>query len=257
MKQDIELLRHSLAHVMASAVMNLYPKAKFGVGPSIENGFYYDFELDSSISEEVLEKIENEMKKIISSDLKFEREEMKLKDAIKLFTKLKQDYKVELLKDLEEKGTTKISEDENFGSVDKVSIYRTGEFVDLCRGPHVESTKELKDCAFKLTKLAGAYWRGSEKNKMLTRIYGVAFASQSEMDDYLKLLEEAERRDHRKIGKELDLFSFHEEAPGMPFFHSKGTIIWNKLVEFLTEKMYERNYEINKTPIILNKALWL
>ncbi|HNV96955.1 MAG TPA: threonine--tRNA ligase [bacterium] len=256
MKKDIELLRHSLAHVMASAVLNLYPKAKFGVGPSIENGFYYDFELNSSISEEVLGKIESEMKKIISSDLKFEREEMKLKEAVKLFTKLKQDYKVELLKDLDKHGTTAVTE-ENFGTVDKVSIYKSGEFVDLCRGPHVEKTSELKDCAFKLTKLAGAYWRGSEKNKMLTRIYAVAFSCQKELDEYLKLLEEAEKRDHRKIGKELDLFSFHEEAPGMPFFHSKGSIIWNKLVEFLTEKMYERNYEINKTPIILNKSLWL
>ncbi len=253
----MELLRHSLAHVMASAVLKLYPKSKFGVGPSIENGFYYDIELPSSISEDKLQEIENEMKKIISSDLKFEREEMKLKDAINLFIKLNQDYKVELLKDLDKKGTTKINDEENFGTVEKVSTYKTGEFVDLCRGPHVESTGELKDCAFKLTKLAGAYWRGNEKNKMLTRIYGIAFENQKELDDYLKLLEEAERRDHRKIGKELDLFSFHEEAPGMPFFHSKGTIIWDKLVEFLTEKMHKRNYEINKTPIILNKALWL
>ncbi|HNZ86185.1 MAG TPA: threonine--tRNA ligase [bacterium] len=257
MKKDMELLRHSLAHVMASAVLKLYPKSKFGVGPSIENGFYYDIELPSSISEDKLQEIENEMKKIISSDLKFEREEMKLKDAINLFIKLNQDYKVELLKDLDKKGTTKINDEENFGTVEKVSTYKTGEFVDLCRGPHVESTGELKDCAFKLTKLAGAYWRGNEKNKMLTRIYGIAFENQKELDDYLKLLEEAERRDHRKIGKELDLFSFHEEAPGMPFFHSKGTIIWDKLVEFLTEKMHKRNYEINKTPIILNKALWL
>lgn len=257
MENKIELCRHSLAHVMASAVLKFYPKAKFGVGPNIENGFYYDIDLGSSITEENLGKIESEMKKIISENIKFERDEMKLKDAIKLFTKLKQDYKVELLKDLDKKGTTKITEDENFGTVDKVSIYKTGEFVDLCRGPHVDNTKELKDCAYKLTKLAGAYWRGDEKNKMLTRIYGIAFESSKELDEYLKLLEEAEKRDHRKIGKELDLYSFHEEAPGMPFFHAKGTIIWNKLVEFLTEKMYERNYEINKTPIILNKALWL
>ncbi len=258
MKNDnINLKRHSLAHVMASAVLKLYPASKFGVGPSIKNGFYYDIDLGSPITEEDLVKIEEQMKKIISENIKFERDEMKLKDAIKLFTKLKQDYKVELLKDLDKKGTTKITDDENFGTVDKVSIYKTGEFVDLCRGPHVDNTKELKDCAYKLTKLAGAYWRGSEKNKMLTRIYGIAFENQKELDEYLKLLEEAEKRDHRKIGKELDLYSFHEEAPGMPFFHAKGTIIWNKLVEFLTEKMYERNYEINKTPIILNKALWL
>ncbi len=267
MKQDIELYRHSLAHVMASAVLKLYPKAKFGVGPNIENGFYYDIDLGSTIIEEDLGEIEKEIKKIISSNVKFEKQEMKLKDAIKLFTKLKQDYKVELLKDLEKKGTTKITEEESsfasasadkdFGSVENVTIYKTGEFVDLCRGPHVESTKELEKVAYKLTKIAGAYWRGSEKNKMLTRIYGIAFEGQKELDEYLKLLEEAEKRDHRKIGKELDLFSFQEEAPGMPFFHAKGTIIWNKLVEFLTEKMYERNYEINKTPIILNKSLWL
>ncbi|MDD3284593.1 MAG: threonine--tRNA ligase [Patescibacteria group bacterium] len=254
---EINIKRHSLAHVMASAVLKLYPKAKFGVGPNIENGFYYDIDLGSTITEEDLGKIEREMQKIILSLVKFEREEMKLKDAVKLFTKLKQDYKIELLKDLEKKGTTKITEDEVLENVEKISIYKTGEFVDLCRGPHVENTKELKDCAFKLTKLAGAYWRGSEKNKMLTRIYGIAFESQQELDEYLKLLEEAERRDHRKLGRELDLFSFQEEAPGMPFFHAKGTIIWNKLVEFLTEKMYERNYEINKTPIILNKSLWL
>ena len=199
MKNNIDLFRHSLAHVMASAVLKLYPKAKFGVGPSIENGFYYDIDLGSSITEEVLSKIEKEMKKIISNNVKFEKEEMKLKESQKLFTKLKQDYKVELLKDLEKKGTTSIT-DENFGSVDKVSIYKTGEFVDLCRGPHIENTSELKNVAFKLTKIAGAYWRGSEKNKMLTRIYGIAFESQKELDDYLKLIEEAELRDHRKIG---------------------------------------------------------
>lgn len=257
MENKIKLYRHSLAHIMASAVLKLYPKAKFGVGPTIENGFYYDIELNSSISESDLSKIEDEMKRIISSNMEFVKSEMNIKDAIKLFTKSKQNYKVELLKDLEKRGTTKIDDAEILDSVENATIYKTEEFVDLCRGPHVESTKELKDCAFKLTKLAGAYWRGNENNKMLTRIYGIAFESQKELDEYLKLLEEAEKRDHRKIGQELDLYSFHEEAPGMPFFHSKGTIIWNKLVEFLTEKMYERNYEINKTPIILNKSLWL
>ncbi len=257
MENKIELYRHSLAHIMASAVLKLYPKAKFGVGPTIENGFYYDIELDSSISESDLSKIENEMKRIISSNIEFVKSEMNIKDVIKLFTKSKQDYKVELLKDLEKKGTTKIDDTEIFDSVENVTIYTTGEFVDLCRGPHIENASKLKNVAFKLTKLAGAYWRGNEKNKMLTRIYGIAFETQAELDEYLKLLEEAEKRDHRKIGQELDLYSFHGEAPGMPFFHSKGTIIWNKLVEFLTEKMYERNYEINKTPIILNKSLWL
>lgn len=256
-EEKINIKRHSFAHVMASAILKFYPKAKFGVGPNIENGFYYDIDLGSSISEDELSKIESEMKKIISLNINFEREEMKLKDAVKLFTKLKQDYKIELLKNLSEHGTTKINDADVFDNVENVTIYTTGEFVDLCRGPHVENTKELKDCAFKLTKLAGAYWRGDEKNKMLTRIYGIAFENQKELDEYLKLLEEAERRDHRKLGRELDLFSFQEEAPGMPFFHAKGTIIWNKLVEFLTEKMYERNYEINKTPIILNKSLWL
>ncbi len=257
MENKIELYRHSLAHIMAGAVLKLYPKAKFGVGPIIEHGFYYDIELDSSISESDLSKIEDEMKRIISSNIEFVKSEMNIKNVIKLFTKSKQDYKVELLKDLEKKGTTKIDDTEIFDSVENATVYTTGEFVDLCRGPHIENTSEIKDVAFKLTKLAGAYWRGNEKNKMLTRIYGIAFETQTELDEYLKLLEEAEKRDHRKIGQELDLYSFHEEAPGMPFFHSKGTIIWNKLVEFLTEKMYERNYEINKTPIILNKSLWL
>ncbi len=257
MENKIELYRHSLAHIMASAVLKLYPKAKFGVGPTIENGFYYDIELDSSISESDLSKIEDEMKRVISSNIEFVKNEMSIKDAIKLFTKSKQDYKAELLKDLEKKGTTKIDDAEIFDNVENATLYTTGEFIDLCRGPHIENTSEIKDVAFKLTKLAGAYWRGNEKNKMLTRIYGIAFEKQTELDEYLKLLEEAEKRDHRKIGQELDLYSFHEEAPGMPFFHAKGTIIWNKLVEFLTEKMYERNYEINKTPIILNKSLWL
>ncbi len=257
MENKIELYRHSLAHIMASAVLKLYPKAKFGVGPTIENGFYYDIELDSSISESDLSKIEDEMKRVISSNIEFVKNEMSIKDAINLFTKSKQDYKAELLKDLEKKGTTKIDDAEIFDNVENATLYTTGEFIDLCRGPHIENTSEIKDVAFKLTKLAGAYWRGNEKNKMLTRIYGIAFEKQTELDEYLKLLEEAEKRDHRKIGQELDLYSFHEEAPGMPFFHAKGTIIWNKLVEFLTEKMYERNYEINKTPIILNKSLWL
>lgn len=230
MENKIELYRHSLAHIMASAVLKLYPKSKFGVGPTIENGFYYDIELDSSISESDLSKIEDEMKTIISSNIEFVKSETKLKDAIKLFTKSKQDYKVELLKDLEKKGTTKIDDAEIFDSVENATIYTTGEFVDLCRGPHIENTSELRNIAFKLTKLAGAYWRGNEKNKMLTRIYGIAFETQTELDEYLKLLEEAEKRDHRKLGKELDLFVFSElVGAGLPLYTPKGVIIIDEL----------------------------
>lgn len=257
MKQNIELLRHSLAHIMASTVLKLYPKAKFGVGPNIDNGFYYDIEIPSSISENDLQKIEDEMKKIIASDLEFEKSELRLKDAIKLFTKLKQDYKVELLKDLEKHGTTKISDEESFGSVDSVSIYKTGEFVDLCRGPHVTKTSELKNIAFKLNKIAGAYWRGNEKNKMLTRIYGLAFENKEELGEYLKTIEEAEKRDHRKLGKELDLFSFHSEAPGFVFWHEKGMILWNELESF--GKTIRKKYgsiEI-KTPQMAKNSLWI
>ena len=255
--KQLELQRHSMAHVMASAIQKLYPQAKFGIGPTIENGFYYDIELPEQLTPGKLPKIQKQMKKIIAQNFKFEKKEMKIDDAIKMFQDLKQDYKVKLLKDLQTKGSTKLEQTaENEVRDGKITIYKTGEFVDLCRGPHVASTGELKHIAFKLNKIAGAYWRGDEKNNMLTRIYAIAFESQEKLDEHLNLIAEAEKRDHRKLGKELDLFSFHEEAPGMPFWHNKGVIVWNELVSLWREIHKKAGYEETKTPIILNKKLW-
>ncbi|MBR9692280.1 threonine--tRNA ligase [Candidatus Woesearchaeota archaeon] len=231
-----DLFKHSSAHVLAAAVLNLFPKIKFGIGPSIEDGFYYDFDKKEPFTPADLVKIEKEMQKIVQQDIKFERKDVSKPEAKKLFKDQK--YKLELLED-----------------VDKPSIYTLGKFKDLCKGPHVPSSGKIK--AFKLTKVAGAYWKGNSKNKMLQRIYGIAFPEEKELKKYLKLLEEAERRDHRKIGKAMELFSIHEEAPGMPFFHDKGNFIWEKLKDYMTQEMRALNYEINKTPIILNKSLWI
>lgn len=254
----IEIMRHSCAHLVAAAAQELYPKAKFGVGPTVENGFYYDIDFGKPIGEAEFQKIEDKAKELIKKNLKFEREEMSLDAAIKFFKKIKQDYKVELLNDLKKKGTTKVKTDEDMkdlsGSVDTVSLYRVGEFVDLCRGPHMASTKDIK--AFKLTKLAGAYWRGKNKNPQLQRIYGVCFAVKAELDKYLKILEEAEKRDHRRLGQELELFSFHEEAPGFAFFKPKGMIVWNALLDFWREAHQRAGYGELNTPIILSRKLW-
>ena len=235
-----EIYNHSSSHIMALAVKRLFSDVKFGIGPAIENGFYYDFDLKSSFSEEDLKKIEEEVNKIIKEDLKFERFEIEYNQALEVFKD--QPYKLEMINDIKEKG-------------EKLSYYKVGEFTDLCRGPHLESTGKIK--AFKILKASGAYWKGDSKNKQLQRIYGLSYPSQTELKEYLTKLEEAQKRDHRKIGKELDLYSFQEEAPGMPFFHANGTLIWNALVDFVSDKMIKRNYEINKTPIILNQSLWL
>lgn len=235
-----EIYNHSSSHIMALAVKRLFSDVKFGIGPAIENGFYYDFDLKGSFSEEDLKKIEEEVNKIIKEDLKFERFEIEYNQALEVFKD--QPYKLEMINDIKEKG-------------EKLSYYKVGEFTDLCRGPHLESTGKIK--AFKILKASGAYWKGDSKNKQLQRIYGLSYPSQTELKEYLTKLEEAQKRDHRKIGKELDLYSFQEEAPGMPFFHANGTFIWNALVDFVSDKMIKRNYEINKTPIILNQSLWL
>ncbi|MBU2576012.1 threonine--tRNA ligase [Patescibacteria group bacterium] len=266
MSKQIETIRHSTAHLMAAAIQKLYPKAKFGIGPSIDEGFYYDIELDEQLSPQDLKKIEKEMINLQKQDLKFEKEEIKIDDAIKLFKKLKQNYKVQLLKDIEKHGTTGTSEiygDDETAQIPKfsnskppetITVYRTGEFTDLCRGPHVDSTKDIK--VFKLTKLAGAYWRGDEKNKMLTRIYGTAFEDKKSLTDYLHMLEEAEKRDHKKLGKELGLYTFHDEAPGAPFFHNNGVQILNTLIDFWREKQKARGYQEVQTPVILKRKLW-
>ncbi|MBU3206395.1 threonine--tRNA ligase [Clostridium algidicarnis] len=233
-------LRHTGSHILAQAVKRLYPQVKLAIGPAIENGFYYDFEADFSFTPEILEKIEKEMQKIIKEDLELERFELPRTEAIEYVRNKDEDYKVELIQDLPEDSI--------------ISFYKQGEFVDLCAGPHVPSTKKVK--AVKLLSLAGAYWRGDEKKKMLQRIYGTAFAKQSELEAYLNMLEEAKKRDHRKIGKELGLFAMHEEGPGFPFFYPKGMVLRNLLEDYWREVHRKAGYDEIKTPIILSESLW-
>ncbi|MHB9943485.1 threonine--tRNA ligase [Clostridium sporogenes] len=233
-------LRHTGSHMLAQAVKRLYPEVKLAIGPAIDTGFYYDFEADFTFTPEMLEKIEAEIKKIIKENHKLERFELPREEAIKLMKEKNEDYKVELIEDLPE------------GEV--ISFYKQGDFTDLCAGPHVPSTGKVK--SVKLLSLAGAYWRGDENNKMLQRIYGTAFTKKSELDEYLNMLEEAKKRDHRKLGKELDLFSIHEEGPGFPFFHPKGMIVRNILESFWREEHTKAGYQEIRTPLILNEALW-
>lgn len=239
------VFRHSTSHLMAQAVLRLFPEAKLTIGPVVEEGFYYDIE-HAPFNPEDLIKIEEEMKKIVKEDLKIQRKELSTKEALELFKH--NEYKQEIIKNIEE------FESESSDKKDKVSIYTQGEFSDLCRGPHLQRTGMIK--AFKLTKIAGAYWKGDAKNKQLQRIYGISFPEKKELEEYLKMLEEAERRDHKKIGKELDLFSFHEEGPGFPFFKPKGMIIWNALLDYWREMHRKYNYKEIKTPIMLSKLLW-
>ena len=245
MENKLDILRHSTSHILAAAVLEMFPEAKFGIGPTVEDGFYYDFDLPRTLIPEDLPLLEEKMRTIIKQNFPFERQEIDAKKAIGLFEEAKQPYKIELIKDLVE--NEKIKE---------VSLYKSGPFVDLCRGPHLDSTGEIKSDAFKLLKIAGAYWRGSEKNKMLQRIYGTVFESKKELEGYLKRIEEAEKRDHRKIGKDLDLFSFHDVAPGMPFFHPKGAIIYNELKNFWLEAQKEFYYDMILAPSMLDVSIW-
>lgn len=238
----LEKMRHSCAHLMASAVQALYPKTRFGIGPSIEDGFYYDFDLSKPISESDLAKIEEKMRELSEKNLKFEKTELPIKKAIETFKKLGQTYKVELIKDLQKEGEK------------KVSLYKLGDFLDLCQGPHLRSTKEIGP--FKLLSVAGAYWRGSEVNPMLTRIYGTCFASKSTLEKYLFQREEAKKRDHRKIGPQLELFLLHESSPGMPYWLPKGMIIYNELLKFWREEHQKRGYKEISTPQVIHKKLW-
>ena len=234
-KENLEILRHSAAHVLASAVLEMFPEAKFGMGPAIENGFYYDFDLPRTLIPEDLPLLEEKMRAIIKKNYPFEKQETDAKKATALFKKAKQDYKMELIKDLttaDRPQTTagKKTKKAVVGSRLAVSIYKTGPFIDFCSGPHLDSTGEIKPDAFKLTKISGAYWKGSEKNKMLQRIYGTVWNSKKKLEEYLKMMEEAEKRDHRKIGKELDLFCFSDlVGPGLPLYTPKGTIIKDEL----------------------------
>lgn len=233
-------LRHSGSHLLAQAVKRLYGDVKLGIGPAITNGFYYDFDTAHTFTPEDLERIQAEMEKIVKEDLAIERMEVTRDEAIQLFTEQGEMYKVELIQDLPADVT--------------ISMYKQGEFVDLCAGPHVPATGRLK--AIKLQSLAGAYWRGDEKRKMLQRIYGTAFEKKAELDAYLTMLEEAAKRDHRKLGRELDLFSIQEEGPGFPFFHPKGMIIRNELENFWRKLHIRYGYQEIKTPIIMNQSLW-
>ena len=240
-QEGLDALRHSASHVMAQAVQHLFgDQVQFGIGPWIANGFYYDIDTEHTFVPEDLVKIEAEMEKIIKQDLPIIRQEMSREAAVRFFEEKGQHYKVELIRDLPEDAV--------------ISLYTQGDFTDLCAGPHLASTGRIK--ALKLQSLAGAYWRGNEKNKMLQRIYGTAFEKKADLDAYLHMLEEAARRDHRKLGKELDLFSMQEEGPGFPFFHAKGMVIRNELENFWRKLHAKFGYEEIKTPIILNEALW-
>lgn len=239
---NLETMRHSASHILAAAVVDMFPEAKLGIGPSIENGFYYDFELPRTLIPEDLPILEKKMKHLVKQNVKFEYFEKPIDEAIEFLEEIGQNYKIELVKDLQEQGET------------LVGFYKNGNFVDLCKGPHVEST--MKTGAFKLSSIAGAYWKGDEKNPMLQRIYGVLFENKADLDKYLKEMEEAKKRDHRKLGKDLDLFSFHEEGPGFPFWHPKGTVVFDELVKFWKEIHKTAGYKEIRTPIILNEQLW-
>ncbi|MEI3503338.1 MAG: threonine--tRNA ligase [Anaerovoracaceae bacterium] len=232
--------RHTTSHILAQAVKKLWPDAKLAIGPSIENGFYYDFDMEHKLNDQDLLKIQKEMKKIIQANYPLERFELPRDEAIKFMADKHEDYKVELIEDL--------PEDE------VISFYRQGDFVDLCAGPHMERTGQIK--AVKLQSVAGAYWRGDSNRPMLQRIYGTCFPTQAELDEYLARLEEAKKRDHRKIGKEMDLFAIYEEGPGFPFFMPKGMIIRNELESFWKSEHMKRGYEEIKTPLIMNEKLW-
>lgn len=235
----LQTMRHSASHVMAHAITRLYPGCEFGVGPDIDNGFYYDVKFPVAVNEEILPKIEAEMKKIIKEGRSFERKVLSREEAIRFFGDKGQHFKLELIRDL---------------NLQQVGTYTEGEFTDMCQGPHVANTREIK--AFKLTHMAGAYWRGNEKNAMLTRIYGLCFETKEELENYEKMLEEAKKRDHRKLGKELDLFSFHPEAPAMPFFHAKGAVVYNQLANLMRKLYVKYGYDEVITPQVLNVDLW-
>jgi len=238
--EALEIVRHSTSHLMAHAVKELFPKAKVTIGPAIENGFYYDFDVDAPFSPEDLEKIEARMRELAKAAIPIAREEISRGEAIRLFSDMGESYKVELIEDL---------------GADQVSLYRQGDFVDLCRGPHLPSTSFCK--AFKLTSIAGAYWRGDENRKMLQRIYGTAFTDKKELEEYLARLEEAKRRDHRRIGRELDLYSFSDEVgAGLVIWHPKGAMLRTVLEDFERREHLKRGYDIVLGPQILKKELW-
>jgi len=239
--ENLEMLRHSASHIMADAVQKLYPGTKLGIGPAIEEGFYYDFDCEKPFSTEDLAAIEKEMSRIIREDLPFKRKAVTREEAKKIFEKRGEKYKLELINEL--------------GEGEEISIYTHGDFTDLCRGPHVKTTGALK--AFRLLSVAGAYWKGSEKNPMLQRIYGTAFFDNDELDKFLKLREEAEKRDHRKLGKELDLFSFNDMVgAGLVLYHPKGAMLRQLIVDYITRKHLEKGYQLISSPHVLRSTVW-
>ena len=239
--EDLKLrYRHTTSHIMAQAIKHIWPDAKLAIGPAIDNGFYYDIDMEHKLSDQDLMTIQKEMKKIIKANYPLERFELPRAEALKLMEDAGEPYKVELINDLPEDAV--------------ISFYKQGDFTDLCAGPHMDSTGQIK--AVKLMSVAGAYWRGDEHNKMLQRIYGTCFPSQEELDEYINMLEEAKKRDHRKIGKEMDLFMLTEEGPGFPFFLPNGMILRNELENFWRQEHRKRGYEEIKTPLILNEQLW-
>ena len=239
-EDELRAIRHTASHVLAQAVKRLYPETKLAIGPAIDDGFYYDFDREGGFTPEDLEKLEAEMTKIVKENLPVKPFVLPRDEAVRFMEEKAEPYKVELIEDLPDEET--------------ISFYQQGEFVDLCAGPHIMYTKGVK--AFKLTSIAGAYWRGSEKNKMLTRIYGTAFANKTDLESYLTMMEEAKKRDHRKLGKELGLFMFAEEGPGFPFFLPKGMTLKNTLIDYWREIHYRDGYQEVSTPIILSRKLW-
>jgi threonyl-tRNA synthetase len=243
-EKNLELIRHSAAHVLAGAILEMFPEAKFGTGPAIENGFYYDVDLPRTLIPEDLEILEEKMREIIKVNYSFERAEISAAEAKADFEKLGQSYKTELIADLEKKG-------------EQISIYKSGHFVDLCSGPHLDSTGEIPIDAFKLTKISGAYWRGDEKNKQMQRIYGIAFSSKDALKEYLYMMEEAEKRDHRKLGKELNLFHIDQKVGlGLPLWHPKGALLWRIVEDFWYSEHLKNDYDLVRSPHIGNRALW-
>jgi threonyl-tRNA synthetase len=258
--EKLDTKRHSLAHIMAASIQELFPEAKFGVGPVIEDGFFYDVHLSRPLTPEDLQTIEKRMRHKVKQNLRFERSEMPLDSAAEMFGEMGQSFKIELLHDLKTRGTTAVEDlgDANLvgASVNEISVYKTGNFTDLCRGPHVSQTNEIDSDSFRLTRVSGAYWRGNQEREQMQRVYGVAFDTRKELDEYFVRLEEAKKRDHRKLGRELGLFMFHPWAPGAAFWLPKGTIVYNALANYMRDVLFPAGYVEVKTPLIFNKALW-
>lgn len=242
--KDLELLRHSTAHVLAAAVLEMFPEAKFGIGPAVENGFYYDFELPRTLIPEDLPLLEQKMQALIKENQAFEKAEVPVAEAMEKFKELDQTLKLELIDDLHKAGN------------EKVTVYKSGKFIDLCSGPHLESTGKIDARAFALTKISGAYWKGDAENKQLQRIYGVVFENKDQLKEYKLQQEEAAKRDHKKLGRELDLFSFHSEAPGSAFWHPKGMLIWNELEKFGKSLRKKYGSQEIQTPQLAKNTLW-